>query len=335
VAESDDGRARQHPDQTPYTAQVTNTYLADYSLTAKLTALAIQFHTGSLFGLANQIIIALIATAALVLIDWATECGGYTTPTAAMGHTAGAAWRQLPPLPLTLALSASPYLPTYCRCSAPACCVSWSWTILVTIKKRTPVRQARDAGHSQSGAAAGSVTGRPPPAFQRTGHARTSPCLLLAGIRVTMREISPVRRRSPRAQSPSRVGERHDQLASRCRVRLRFISPAAQPSAIRVTAEGATASARPSVSERATGVEYHEHPELRHRDGLVHAAIERAETATSTGRGQHGVGEGVDVVGSGSTEAPGALVRSGPACGGRVKHMSVLPQTRTFWMGQM
>ncbi|WP_439382830.1 PepSY-associated TM helix domain-containing protein [Amycolatopsis lexingtonensis] len=53
----------------PYTAEVTERIgWSDYSLPAKLSALATEFHTGTLFGLANQILLALVAVATLVLL---------------------------------------------------------------------------------------------------------------------------------------------------------------------------------------------------------------------------------------------------------------------------
>ncbi|HVW43968.1 MAG TPA: PepSY domain-containing protein [Amycolatopsis sp.] len=53
----------------PYTAAVTERLgWGDYSLAAKLSALGTEFHTGSLFGLANQILLAVIALATLVLL---------------------------------------------------------------------------------------------------------------------------------------------------------------------------------------------------------------------------------------------------------------------------
>jgi len=53
----------------PYTATVTEQLgWADYPWTAKLTALGTEFHTGSLFGLANQIVLAAVALATLVLL---------------------------------------------------------------------------------------------------------------------------------------------------------------------------------------------------------------------------------------------------------------------------
>lgn len=53
----------------PYTAEVTERIgWSDYSPVAKLGALGTQFHTGTLFGLANQIVLALVAVATLVLL---------------------------------------------------------------------------------------------------------------------------------------------------------------------------------------------------------------------------------------------------------------------------
>lgn len=53
----------------PYTAEVTERIgWADYSPVAKLSALGTQFHTGTLFGLANQLVLALVAVATLVLL---------------------------------------------------------------------------------------------------------------------------------------------------------------------------------------------------------------------------------------------------------------------------
>lgn len=53
----------------PYTGEVTERVgWGDYSLGAKVTKLAVEFHTGVLFGLANQIIMALLAVGLIVLI---------------------------------------------------------------------------------------------------------------------------------------------------------------------------------------------------------------------------------------------------------------------------
>ncbi|MCI2415851.1 PepSY domain-containing protein [Saccharopolyspora sp. K220] len=53
----------------PYTAQVAERIgWADYSFAAKLTTLSAEFHTGTLFGLANQLLLAVLAIGLLVLI---------------------------------------------------------------------------------------------------------------------------------------------------------------------------------------------------------------------------------------------------------------------------
>lgn len=53
----------------PYTARVTERIgWRDYSLMAKLSILGTEFHTGTLFGLANQILLTILAAATLVLL---------------------------------------------------------------------------------------------------------------------------------------------------------------------------------------------------------------------------------------------------------------------------
>lgn len=53
----------------PYTAVVTERIgWDDYPLTAKLRTLAVEFHTGTLFGLANQIVVAALAAGLIVLL---------------------------------------------------------------------------------------------------------------------------------------------------------------------------------------------------------------------------------------------------------------------------
>ncbi|NKQ57897.1 PepSY domain-containing protein [Amycolatopsis sp. K13G38] len=90
----------------PYTAHVTERIgWGDYSLPAKLTALATQFHTGTLFGLANQIVIALIAAATFVLVALGYRMwwihNPYRRRWAALPQPV---WRQLPPWALGVAL---------------------------------------------------------------------------------------------------------------------------------------------------------------------------------------------------------------------------------------
>ncbi|HVV14472.1 PepSY domain-containing protein [Amycolatopsis sp.] len=53
----------------PYTAKVTERVgWGDYSVAAKLSLLGTEFHTGSLFGLANQIVLTVLAAGTLVLL---------------------------------------------------------------------------------------------------------------------------------------------------------------------------------------------------------------------------------------------------------------------------
>jgi uncharacterized iron-regulated membrane protein len=53
----------------PYTAEVTERIgWDDYPLAAKLRTLVVEFHTGTLFGLANQVVVALLAVGLVVLI---------------------------------------------------------------------------------------------------------------------------------------------------------------------------------------------------------------------------------------------------------------------------
>ncbi|WP_328611544.1 PepSY domain-containing protein [Amycolatopsis sp. NBC_00345] len=71
AAETSEGLPMQRDSITidPYTARVTERIgWRDYSPLAKLSVLGAEFHTGTLFGLANQILLALVAAATLVLI---------------------------------------------------------------------------------------------------------------------------------------------------------------------------------------------------------------------------------------------------------------------------
>lgn len=71
VAERSDGIPVQRDSIAvdPYTAKVTERLgWDDFSFAAKTTTLGAQFHTGTLFGLANQIVLAVLAVGLLVLI---------------------------------------------------------------------------------------------------------------------------------------------------------------------------------------------------------------------------------------------------------------------------
>ncbi|HJQ45288.1 MAG TPA: PepSY domain-containing protein [Amycolatopsis sp.] len=90
----------------PYTTHVTERIgWRDYSPIAKLTALATQFHTGTLFGLTNQIIIALIAVATLVLLALGYRMWWIHNPYRGRFATLPTpVWRQLPAWVLVLTL---------------------------------------------------------------------------------------------------------------------------------------------------------------------------------------------------------------------------------------
>jgi len=90
----------------PSTAEVTERIgWSDYSPLAKLTALGTQFHTGTLFGLANQIFLALVAVATLVLLALGYRMWWIHNPY--RGRWASLprpVWRQLAGGPLTVLL---------------------------------------------------------------------------------------------------------------------------------------------------------------------------------------------------------------------------------------
>ncbi|WP_370967152.1 PepSY-associated TM helix domain-containing protein [Amycolatopsis sp. cg9] len=90
----------------PYTAEVTERIgWTDYSLAAKLGTLGTQFHTGTLFGLANQIILALLAAATLVLLALGYRMWWIHNPY--RGRWASLprpVWRQLAGVPLMVIL---------------------------------------------------------------------------------------------------------------------------------------------------------------------------------------------------------------------------------------
>lgn len=82
----------------PYTADVTERISwHDYSVLAKLSILGTEFHTGSLFGLANQIVVALVAAATLVLIVLGYRMWWIRNPyRGRWASLPGPLWRQLP-----------------------------------------------------------------------------------------------------------------------------------------------------------------------------------------------------------------------------------------------
>ncbi len=99
----------------PYTAEVTERIdWIDWPFLAKVSVLGAEFHTGTLFGLPNQIMVALLAVGILVLIVLSYAMWWKRSP---YGQRWAAlpppAWRQLPPKVLvvvTVAAAASSWL---------------------------------------------------------------------------------------------------------------------------------------------------------------------------------------------------------------------------------
>ncbi|MCZ1011315.1 PepSY-associated TM helix domain-containing protein [Streptomyces lydicus] len=99
----------------PGTGQVTDvSRFADYPLLAKLTRYGIDLHTGTLFGIVNQLALAALALALIFLILWGYRMWWQRRPTRDRALSFGrpvprGAWRQVPlPLlvPLTLVVAA-------------------------------------------------------------------------------------------------------------------------------------------------------------------------------------------------------------------------------------
>jgi len=92
----------------PYTSAVLDRIgWGDYSPLAKLTALGTEFHTGTLFGLANQIVLTVLAAGLIALILLGYRMWWIKNPyKSKWAAVPPASWRQLAPLPLTLALVA-------------------------------------------------------------------------------------------------------------------------------------------------------------------------------------------------------------------------------------
>jgi uncharacterized iron-regulated membrane protein len=86
----------------PATGKVTATQrFADYPLLAKLTRWGIDAHMGLLFGLANQIVLALLAMSLIAIILWGYRMWWLRRPTRNAGFALGRApargtWRRLP-----------------------------------------------------------------------------------------------------------------------------------------------------------------------------------------------------------------------------------------------
>lgn len=82
----------------PYTAEVTARQgWQDFPLLAKLTTLGIQAHSGTLFGFANQLALALVAIGALALLALGYRMWWQRRPTSgALTPAPEPVWRQLP-----------------------------------------------------------------------------------------------------------------------------------------------------------------------------------------------------------------------------------------------
>ncbi|WP_225828730.1 PepSY-associated TM helix domain-containing protein [Streptomyces naphthomycinicus] len=92
----------------PATGRVTDELrFADYPVLAKLTRWGIDLHTGSLFGLANQIALALLALALILLVVWGYRMWWQRGRGAAFGRPVPrGAWAEVPPYLLVPALAA-------------------------------------------------------------------------------------------------------------------------------------------------------------------------------------------------------------------------------------
>ncbi|MEU6665711.1 PepSY domain-containing protein [Streptomyces sp. NPDC046727] len=92
----------------PATGQVTDELrFADYPVLAKLTRWGIDLHTGSLFGLVNQIALALLALALVLLIVWGYRMWWQRGRGSAFGRPIPrGAWAEVPPYLLVPALAA-------------------------------------------------------------------------------------------------------------------------------------------------------------------------------------------------------------------------------------
>ncbi|MEU0266819.1 PepSY domain-containing protein [Nocardioides sp. NPDC006303] len=81
----------------PYTEQVTARQgWEDYPLMAKLTSIGVDAHSGTLFGLANQLALALLALGSLVLLGLGYRMWWQRRPTRSGRTSPAPVWRNLP-----------------------------------------------------------------------------------------------------------------------------------------------------------------------------------------------------------------------------------------------
>jgi uncharacterized iron-regulated membrane protein len=92
----------------PATGQVTDVLrFADYPVLAKLSRWGIDLHTGSLFGLPNQIALMLLAASLILLIVWGYRMWWQRGRGSAFGRPVPrGAWQQVPPALLVPLLAA-------------------------------------------------------------------------------------------------------------------------------------------------------------------------------------------------------------------------------------
>jgi uncharacterized iron-regulated membrane protein len=92
----------------PATGKVTDTLrFADYPVLAKLTRWGIDAHTGSLFGIVNQLALAALALALILMIFWGYRMWWQRGRASAFGRpVARCAWQHVPPYVLVTCAAA-------------------------------------------------------------------------------------------------------------------------------------------------------------------------------------------------------------------------------------
>ncbi|MFF0049195.1 PepSY domain-containing protein [Streptomyces sp. NPDC005498] len=127
----------------PATGKVTETLrFDDFPVLAKLTRWGIDAHMGLLFGLANQIVLALISVPLIGMLFWGYRMWWLRRPTRATGPRAGraparGAWRRVPgnimaPLVAVAAVLAY-YLPLF---GLPLVCFLLGDLVVAAVRRR-------------------------------------------------------------------------------------------------------------------------------------------------------------------------------------------------------